>query len=263
METQDYYHKSKEFAIDYVQSIVEDSLSIYNPYNLSCINGIIEIVLNEVPTNLRFGIVIFNNSEVEVSNAENEIIVDVTHCFDYIKCFEMRVILVVVDSNLYKNYWVDVKKLIIDLNCKEIFIKKEISNEFCFETFNNIIVEYLEREKSSFQITERFINNPQNVFFKNFINSHFKIIDYSIPFIISSSNLNEFLGLIEIGSTINNNWFNAFNLVGRNITHNVVYDNTRNIWFLRVEEEETYYIFTETTIKYLDDYFLELQKGIE
>lgn len=112
METQDLYYKSKEFAIDHVQSIVEDSISIFIPTNIGCLNGIVEIIVNEIPLNIRFGVLIYNSSDANVQIIQNEILVNIKDYVEYICDFEMPLILIVVSSELDRNYWIDVKKIL-------------------------------------------------------------------------------------------------------------------------------------------------------
>ena len=252
-----------DFAIDCVQDIVESSNSIFHRFeneNFKGINAIIEIIVNEKPANQSFGVFIISEKEV-LNQTDTSFYIDINNFQNYFKNFELPILCIVINKETHEGFWTDLNG---SIDSGDLKISKRKEFIFNYKTFNTIVIDYIINRKKTYFLIEEYLLNSENVIVKEFIEAIFKIIDFSIQYIIENDNIFFFAKSVNINIKILNVSPNIaiksgiLNEDGPNIN---IKEN--NLWYIKTDKDNiymTWLMFFHLQKKYFEIKKIQLNK---
>jgi hypothetical protein len=182
-----------DIEIDIVQDIVESSGSIFHPVtpnNFQGIHGIVEIVVDEIPINISFGIHVVNSEDCYKNEFNNYEVPCNGYC-GYFERYSLPVVIIVMDTSTNEGFWIDFSntKIINDT----ISIPSTLEAQFNFKSFNIVVIDFFINNKKRFFLIETFLKEKENQELKCFLEALFKVFDISIPWVLQFEFLDELI----------------------------------------------------------------------
>jgi hypothetical protein len=244
-----------DFAIDCVQDIVESSNSIFHRFeneSFRGINAIVEIIINEKPANQSFGVFIISEKEV-LNQTDASYHIDVTNFQNYFQNFELPILCIVISKETHEGFWTDLKNSIEKNGYLKISKRKEFI--FNYKTFNTIVINYITNKERTYFFIEEYLLNTNNEIIKEFIEALFKVINFSILYIIENDNVIDFAKSVNVNIKILNvSPTVAINSGIMNEDGPIINIKGDNLWYIKTDKGNiymTWLMFLHLQAKYL------------